>query len=327
MMSYSTIIGIDVSKDQLDLIQLRNDEEAYRQIANSDGSILSWIGSLDKANTLCVVEPTGSYSAKLIYHLCNQAVALVVVNPRQSSYFTKALGVINQDDKKAARALAIMGRSIDLPLYQMPDAMMRQRKQILSFLNALKKQRRMLQNQLHALNRQPIVSNKVQQALDQTLNTVEQQIQSLEQELDSLTDEEHQQLLELICSVVGVGPKTARALILATGGLDGFTHPRQLSRFVGIVPATHRSGSSVRISGRITKHGPADLRATLYMAARSAKRFNLACKELYERLRAAGKCHKQAMVAVMNKLLRQIFAVVKKNISFDNDYHLKFKKN
>lgn len=323
MKSYCTIIGIDVSKDRLDLAELSGQQISYDQIANDEASILTWIGSLDKAKSLCVLEPTGSYSAKLIYHLCLQGVALKVVNPRQSSHFIKAMGVINQDDKKAARALAIMADAIDLPLYQMPDAMMQQRKQILSSLSALKKQRRMLQNQLHALSYQPIVSNKVQQAFEQTLTTVEQQIQLLEQELDSLSDEEHQDLLTLITSVVGVGPKTAQALILATGGLDSFTHHRQLAKFVGIVPASRKSGSSVRFSGRITKHGPPDLRATLYMAARSARRFNLACKALYERLKAAGKCHKQAMVAVMNKLLRQIFAVVKNNTKFDNHFHLK----
>ncbi len=82
---------------------------------------------------------------------------------------------------------------------------------------------------------------------------------------------------------------------------------------------------SVRYRGPITKRGNAELRACLYMAARSARRFNLACKDLYERLRARGKGYKQAMVAVMNKLIRQIFAVLKNDTVFDNNYYLKFK--
>ncbi|MEZ5038520.1 MAG: hypothetical protein R2828_01450 [Saprospiraceae bacterium] len=69
------------------------------------------------------------------------------------------------------------------------------------------------------------------------------------------------------------------------------------------------------------------IRAMLYMGARSAKRFNQPCKELYERLKSRGKGHKVAMVAVCNKLVRQLFAVVKSDIPFDKDYHLKFEKN
>ena len=220
-----------------------------------------------------------------------------------------------------------MAKALDLPLYQMPNASMQKRKQILNSLNALKKQGRMLKNQLHALGYQPIIEPKVKQAFEQTLDTIEQQIQKLEEALDSLSDEDYKQLKDQITSVVGVGDKTARALIMATGGLDSFTHHRQLAKFVGIVPATHKSGSSVRFKGRITKKGNSELRAVLYMADRSAKRFNLACKELYDRLRAAGKGHKQAMVAVMNKLIRQIFAVVKNNTTFDNNYYSKLKNS
>lgn len=199
------------------------------------------------------------------------------------------------------------------------------RKQILSSLSALKKQRQMLKNQLHALRFQAIVNTTVRQAFETTLQTVNEQIQLLEQELDSLSDEEHEQLMKKITSVVGIGPKTAQALLTSTGGLDHFEHDRQLAKFIGIVPASHDSGSSVRYRGPITKKGNSELRACLYMAARSARRFNLACKELYERLRSKGKCHRQAMVAVMNKLVRQVFAVIKYDRKFDNRYYLKYK--
>ena len=326
MATYSTLCGIDVSKDQFDVCYLKGDQSTKEQHRNEEATILKWIDQLDKRSTMCVIEPTGSYSSKLIFHLSNQGVALCVVNPNQSNHFTRALGIINKNDEQAAHTLALMAKSLDLALYEKPTEDMLKRKQILSSLNALKKQRQMLQNQLHALSYQPIIQPKVQQAFEQTLETVQQQIKNLEEELDSLSDEEHQQLLDKIRSVTGIGPKTARALILATGGLHNFKHHRQLAKFIGIVPTSHRSGSSVRFKGRITKHGASDLRATLYMAARSAKRFNGACQELYDRLRSRGKSHKQAMVAVMNKLIRQIFAVVTNDVPFDNQYYLKFKK-
>ena len=322
---YQYVYGIDVSKDQLDICLMHQGEHRFMQIANQEASILAWIKELDQEQSYCVLEYTGSYSSQLLNLLSNQGIALSAVNPHQSSHFINALGIVNKNDKNAAQALALMGSTLDLPLYLMEQSSRQQRKQLLSSLNALKKQRQMLKNQLHALSFQAIVSTAVQQAFEATLQTVNEQIELLEGELDSLSDEEHRQLLKKITSVVGVGPKTAQALLVATGGLDHFEHDRQLAKFIGIIPMSHDSGSSVRYRGPITKKGNAELRACLYMAARSAKRFNLACQELYERLRSRGKCHKQAMVAVMNKLVRQVFAVVKNDRSFDNQHYLKYK--
>ena len=59
------------------------------------------------------------------------------------------------------------------------------------------------------------------------------------------------------------------------------------------------------------------------MAALSAKRHNKVCRDLYKRLRAKGKSHYKAIVAVMGKLVTQFYAVVTSGVDFDNDYQLK----
>ena len=322
---YSPVYGIDVSKDTLDICVLDQGARSFLQISNDKQAILAWIKGLDKSRAYCVLEYTGTYSCQLMHLLSSQGIALSVVNPHQSSHFIKTLGIVNKNDKNAAEALALLGSSLDLPLYVMEPNSRQKRKQVLSSLSALKKQRQMLRNQLHALSFQVIVNTTVKQAFEATLQTVNEQIQLLEQELDELSDEDHEKLMKKITSVVGIGPKTAQALLTATGGLEHFEHDRQLAKFIGIVPSSHDSGTSVRYRGPITKKGNGELRACLYMAARSARRFNLACKELYERLRSKGKCHRQAMVAVMNKLVRQVFAVIKYDRTFDNRYYLKYK--
>ena len=53
------------------------------------------------------------------------------------------------------------------------------------------------------------------------------------------------------------------------------------------------------------------MRPTLYMCALNAKDTNGACKELFDRLVAKGKNKKLAVIAVANKLLKQVFGVVK----------------
>jgi len=70
----------------------------------------------------------------------------------------------------------------------------------------------------------------------------------------------------------------------------------------------------------ICKTGDPQLRSMLYMASWSAIRYNKPCRELYQRLKAAGKAPKVALIAVVNKLLRQAFAVVKFDQDFDPNY-------
>lgn len=324
MNAYKSVIGIDVSKSTLDIAELGTCRSELYQIGNDDVAILSWLGQFDLSDTLFVLEATGAYSKRLTYHLGARGAQVSVVNPLRSAAYTNALGITTKNDRQAARTLALMGSRFELPLYQQPSDTMHERKQLLLSLHALKKQQQMLKNQLHALEHQIIFSPLAVETLRQTLQTVETSIRQLEEQLNQLEDDEYEHQFELITSVVGIGPVCAQALLTATGGLQNFERAEQLLKFVGIAPASHQSGSSIKTPGRITRKGNNALRAALYMAARSAKRFNLSCQALYQRLRARGKAHKQAMVAIMAKLLRQIFGVVKSGHPFDNRFFLQF---
>lgn len=325
MKKFNRIFGIDVSKDTLDFFN--TSKSVFSQIPNTEKRILKWIKKLDPLTDLVVFEPTGSYSDRLLHLLSDRGISIILVNPVQSNAFTKAQGIISKNDKQAAKTLALMGECLDLPLFKKPSDTMYERKQLLMGVNALKKQRQMLKNQLHALSHQVLFAPKVEAALKETLETVEQNLQELEEELNDLSDEEQEEQLKLMTSVVGIGEKTANLLLTATGGLQNFDQARQLSKFIGVVPYSHDSGTSIKFKGSITKKGNSQLRASLYMAARSAKRFNFACKELYERLRAKGKPHKIAMVAIMNKLMKQVFGVVSSKKEFDNNHYLVFKNS
>ena len=83
----------------------------------------------------------------------------------------------------------------------------------------------------------------------------------------------------------------------------------EIGKLVGVVPLNRDSGAFK--GRRTTWGGRADVRAALYMATLSAVRFNPALKAFYERLCAAGKPAKVALVACMHKLLTIINAVIK----------------
>lgn len=318
-------IGIDVSFKTLDYYSKdRLDKLTKGVCQNTELAILALLAKYDPKTYFLVIEPTGTYGDKLVELAHQKGFTIRLASPKKSSKFMEVLEILNKTDENAAWALYLMGKSKEVTLARfIPQTeMMKQRKQIQITLNGLTKQRNMLRNQIHAMQQRYRPSELALSALHTTLATLEEQIDKLEKELQQLTDEEMEEFNHYAQSVKGIGAKSAALLMLYTNGLKYFEKKSQLSKFVGIVPTSHKSGTSVNKRGSITKSGPSLLRACLYNAAKSAKRYNHACKALYQRLRSNGKSHKLAMIAVINKLLHQVFAVVKSKTLFDNNRYL-----
>lgn len=312
-------IGIDVSKAVLDYFKNKED---LGIIKNTISSIKKFLRKQDPERHFIVVEPTGTYSDKIIVLSSSLGFEVRLVDPKKSHYYSRMVSAYNKTDKIAAQLLCQLAQQIELPLYKAETESMKARKQLQMALSALQKQAGMLKSQLHALDQYLLKNHSAKKSLEKALNVVEQEIESLEKELNDLEDKEAQNFVELATSVTGIGSKTARMLLIYTNGFNGFEQAGKVVKYTGIAPSIHQSGSSVRMRARITKNGPAALRASLYMAANAARRFNNACKTLFERLRKKGKPYKVAMIAVMRKLIRQCFAVVKSGIMFDNQLFL-----
>ena len=324
-----TFIGIDVSKD--DLVTAFPCEREQWDVVNFGNAAAGIAALVEKVKELpaphVVLEATGNYSMKVVFALCENQVPVSVLNPKQSKGFIQ--GVLlstTKTDAKDACALALYGQLNRPKPYHLPSDKMLEVSQLRTFLKQLKKQHGSIANQLHALEFHVSPLAYVVESLGKSLAFCQSQIQETEQRLLSVSQDCFAQAYELASSVVGVGPAIAQALLIATNGLREFDNAKQLAKFVGVCATQFESGSSIKKRGSIAKSGDPNLRALLYMGARSAKRYNQPCKELYERLRGRGKCHKVAMLAVCNKMLRQVFAVVKSGVEFDNEYHLKNEK-
>ena len=323
-------IGIDISSNTLDhYFSSHQGKVDQGVIQNQEFSILEFLGLHDPKKVFLVVEPTGTYGDKLVELAHRQGFEVRLANPKKSSYFMKVLDLLHKTDENAAMALHLMGKSpeVQLPRFVPQSEVMKQRRQIQMAVNALSKQSQMLKNQIHALEQRLAPNELTMNAFKSTLQTVEEQLEVLKGELQQLTDEEIEEFNLYAQSVKGIGPKSAALLMLYTNGLKYFERKSQLSKFVGVVCSSHKSGKSVNKKGGITKSGPSLLRACLYNAAKSARIHNHACRILYERLRSRGKSHKVAMIAVINKLLHQVFAVVTSKTLFDNDLYLNLQYN
>lgn len=175
-------------------------------------------------------------------------------------------------------------------------------------------------NQLHSLRLLPVPSKDTIKSLEKMNDQMEKEMLHLEKKLEQQLQQWQPDQLKSVGSIKGIGKRATAMLIVFTQGFK-YTHShRQLISFAGLSPTEYSSGSSIQGKSRIYKRGGKNLRDVLYMCSMSAMKTNPACKALYERLRANGKTGKQALIAVCNKLLKQVFAVVKNNSLYQPNY-------
>lgn len=128
--------------------------------------------------------------------------------------------------------------------------------------------------------------------------------------------------IALLKSIPGIGDIVASIILGEIGDIDRFSNTKQLIAFSGIDPAVKQSGNFVGTKNKVTKRGSTFLRHALYIAATTSvrkeskgKQVNPVIYEYYQR-KTETKAKKQALGAVMNKLLRIIFSVLKNKQPF-----------
>jgi transposase len=316
-------LGIDISKDKLQ-IAYQNSQNIWQDsvITNEHDAIEDWITKLNLETSHFVFEYTGTYTHPLTYCLELLQAKFTIITPKQSKGFSLSMKATSKTDKSDARLLCLYGQKHEPEITTLPSEKIHKKRQKYNYFITLKADYQSFKNRLHALSFDRKADNSVINSIQKMISTIGNEIEILQKEIFTIDDDENQHLKELMTSVVGIGEVSANAIIIATNGLKDFDNIKQVSKFLGIAPSDYNSGSSVRGNRAIVKSGLSYVRNTLYMAARSAKKYNIACKDIYERLRAKGKPHKVAMMAVVHKLLKQLVAVVKSNTFFDNNYQV-----
>ena len=175
-------------------------------------------------------------------------------------------------------------------------------------------------NALEALQAQPVVSPMALEQLRQILLHLEEQVQQLEAKLLTTIEARYPPEMQLLCSIPGIGRKTAAYLLIFAGCFTSFQNYRQLIAKAGLCPREFSSGTSVRGKARISKMGGALIRSKLFRCSWSARRANGACRALYDHLVAKGKNGKLALIVVCNKLLKQAYAIVTSGVPYQADF-------
>ena len=226
----------------------------------------------------------------------------------------------NKTDKKDAQWICRFAIEQQPSYWKMPDSTYFESKQLYNTIRQYTEQIKRFNNQLHSLRLLPIPSKDTIKSLEKIIASMKKEIKQLEEKLELLLEQWQPEQLKNVSSIKGIGKRAAAMLIVFTQGFKYTQNHRQLISFAGLAPTQYSSGTSIQGKPRIYKRGGKNLRDVLYMCSMNAMKTNAACKALYDRLRANGKTGKQALVAVMNKLLKQVFAVVKNNCLYQPNY-------
>lgn len=306
METAAVFVGIDVAQARLD-IAVRPSGEQWTS-PHDEAGIAALVTRLRTLGpTLVVLEATGGRELALAGALAAAQVPTAIVNPRQVRDFAKAIGQLAKTDALDAQVLARFAELIRPEPRALPDAQAQE-------LAAVLTRRRQVVAMLTA----------EQQRLSTTLPTVRPRVEThvrwLRQELRALDVELQERIrtsplwceqAALLRTVPGVGPVLALTLLAHLPEL-GTLDRKPLAALVGLAPRPADSGT--RRGRRVIWGGRAQVRATLYMGTLVAVKHNPVLRRFYERLLAAGKPKKLALVACMHKLLLILHAVLRQRI-------------
>ena len=316
-------IGFDVSKSTVDAAFFDGTTMDHFQVENSASGFLQILKktSLDSTTELIfTMEATGVYHQRCAEFFSNRGYFVSVVNPLIIKRYADMRMSRAKTDKVDAQLIARYGWNEEPYAYRAPSENRCKIRAFLKVIASLQDAKTQNRNRLEALGQHARDMSEVATVFTDLNSHISARIKEIEKTICALVKEESAEEYDHLLSIPGVGKRLASAVVGYFGSLDDFESAKQLASFIGANPSPRSSGSSVRGHGTISRKGNSYLRRLFYLAALSAYKYNKSCMALYERLVTKGKAKKLALIAVANKLIRQVFAVVKYSRGYDPDF-------
>ena len=323
-MEIKEVIGIDASKLTLDCcIHSSGQQDVFDNNPKGINRLLEWVSTrvlVKKEQILFVFENTGLYTIELIDGLQERRFLMYVASGLE---IRRSLGIARgKDDKADAKRIALYGYRIreDIEPYSPPSSALVKLKRLMSIRRKLVVQLAgyvaNLKEQKRVLNDDEILFN----VQENVMSVLQAQIKVVEKEMNRIIKEEPElaKLQQLITSVKGIGPVTARFLIIYTAGFTSFQSWRKFASYVGIAPFPNRSGTSIKGRNKVSNLANKEGKALLHLCAASAIQCSPEIKVYYERRLAKGKHKMSTLNIIRNKLLSRAFAVVARGTPYVN---------
>jgi transposase len=328
---YTFIVGIDVSKESLDVCLIRtSDGSLYYQKFNNNmqgfQKMKHWLKSYGcelEAGTLVCLEHTGLYTRRLVHYLMSRQVAVWLETPLQ---IKRSIGLVRgKDDKIDSERIAryaflhqdkaVLVSLSGLTIEKLKD-LQANRNQLLKALNSIKTTvKEMLSIDAASGKTLQRVNKDAIKGLEKSLEQVEQKMSEFIE-----ADAELKKKYDLVTSIKGVGKVLAITLLVYTHGFAKMEDGRKLACYCGVAPFEYRSGSSVFGKTGVSKFANKELKRILYLVSMNSIQYNEELKAYFKRKVAQGKPKMSVLNAVQNKLLHQIVAVVKRGTPYEPNW-------
>ena len=299
-------LGVDVGKDSVvvrreicgrwDSATFPNDEAGMERLR-------SWLGACSGRASL---ESSGGFERLCARCLESMGLQVSVHNPMKVRRLAEGLGFKAKTDAVDARVLQIASQIA--PPAPLKGKVQERLTEISRAIEQFKKDRSDYLKRM----RNPWVSPEVRLSMKNVVSAISEAMKTLDKEHKRLLRENKplQEKAKLAMTVPSVGPVLARILVAELPeNLEAYDS-KQLCAYCGVAPYDDSSGR--RNGKKHVRGGNRNIKAGLYMPALNAVKHQEWARLLYGRLRAKGKCHQEAIVAVMRRLLRMVIAVLKR---------------
>jgi transposase len=301
--SSETYVGIDVSKDRLDVAMLG--EERGWQVDNTQAGIAKLVQQMQEiCPELIVVEASGGYQRAVVEGLFHAGLCVAVVNPARVRQFARACGLLAKTDKLDAQVLAVFGQRVQPKPYT-------GKSETEKHLGALLVRRKQVEEMLKAeQNRLRTVSSSLRGSVERSIAFLKEEKKILDEQIQQFLAEQEawQEQMEILKSTPGVGMVTTATLLAELPEL-GKMDRKKIAALVGVAPMNYDSGK--KRGYRKTKGGRTNVRSVLYMSTLVATRYNPLIRTQYQHLLKRGKEKKVALTACMRKFLTILNAMMR----------------
>jgi len=302
-------VGVDTGKTQLDIYIRPLD--IYFTVTNDDKGINKAIKEIKKHKpTRIVIEATGRLEQAFIIACANEKLPFVVANPVRIKKFAGSVGQLAKTDKLDAKLIAYYSEAIKPNLSTLKPETLRKMSDLLSRRCQLMEMRTMEKNRLQ------ILPKSLESTINPMLTVINNQLTKIDNKMVKLIEQcdEYQIKNDIIQSVPGVGNVVAFSLLSNMPEL-GYISNKEAAALVGVAPINRESGAFK--GKRMIRGGRHQIRTAMFMSMMSAMQCNPVFKATYQRLVAAGKPKKIAIIACVRKMIVILNSMVRDGVYWD----------
>lgn len=329
-MSFHFFIGVDVSKNALDFA-IRNQSRIlfYLKTSNDTQGVKAFFKrcadeKIPLSKSLLCLEYTGIYNNIILQLVDKKNICTWLEHGRQ---IKQSLGMVRgkNDQIDAKRICQYAFRFQDKAMIWKPDRIPLQAlKQLVSLRRRLINTKNQLKTPMKE-NQKWIpkeILKQVNQISLKPIKVLEEQIKLIDKKISDIikADERLNHLFEIVTSVTGVGPVLAHEFILTTKEFTAIKDAKKYAAYSGIAPFDNQSGTSLNAPKRVSQMANKATKKLLHMSALSVVSRDGEMTNFYRRKVAEGKNKMLVINAVRNKIVQRVFACVRKNEKYDENY-------